>query len=294
MFDSVGLVLKTNPNPYKAKFGKEKKMTLQEAIKGADIFIGLSRENLLTKENIAEMNPDSPIIFALANPIPEIDYQTVIKTHHSAIYGSGRSDNYNQINNVLAFPFIFRAVLDTQATKITKRMKEVAIKELAKLGQKDIDFSRYNLLPKAFDPKLIYELSKKIAECAIKEGVNRKKIPIDYEGYIDNILYDDSLPKNIPIPVGKNEEAFNICKFFEYRGLRKQSEKEFYVVDKQTLLANITISSTVYFKTFELNVKSNNIEKIIKKNIHDLIGVKKNDTIFFNNEIPAWYAHKLF
>jgi malate dehydrogenase (oxaloacetate-decarboxylating)(NADP+) len=167
---------------------------LQDALEDADMFLGLSAGNILDPEFIKKMAKD-PIVFALANPIPEIDYNLAISTRPDIIMATGRSDHPNQVNNVLGFPYIFRGALDVRAKEINEAMKLAAVKALAELakepvpdlvnkayGDKQISFGRTYLIPKPLDPRLITTLSPAVAKAAIESGVARKEIE-DWDKY---------------------------------------------------------------------------------------------------------------
>lgn len=164
--------------------------TLAEAVVNADFFIGVSAAGVLKKEMVATMAP-SPVIFAMANPNPEILPEEVLEVRPDAIVGTGRSDYANQVNNVLCFPYIFRGALDVQATKVNEEMKmaaAVALAELAKqpvypeleqtYGGSKIEFGKEYVIPKAFDKRLVSIVASKVAEAAMATGVARKQINI--------------------------------------------------------------------------------------------------------------------
>jgi malic enzyme len=168
--------------------------TLAEALKGADVFLGLSKANVLQPENIRSM-AERPIVFALANPNPEIDYHLALSVRKDLMMATGRSDYPNQINNVLGFPYIFRGALDVWATAINEEMKLAVVEALADLEQKPVpdrvkkaynvaalEFGPTYLLPKPLDPRLITTVSPAVAQAAIKSGVAQKQIQ-DWEGY---------------------------------------------------------------------------------------------------------------
>lgn len=173
--------------------------TLEEAIKGADVFIGLSSGDILTPEMLLSM-ADNPIVFAMANPKPEIDYNLAIKTRQDVIMATGRSDHPNQVNNVLGFPYIFRGALDVRATKINEKMKMAAVRALAGLakesvpeqvniayGEKKLVFGRDYIIPKPFDPRLITVVSPAVAKAAMETGVARNPIT-DWDRYETELL----------------------------------------------------------------------------------------------------------
>lgn len=168
--------------------------TLSEALVDADMFLGLSAGNILDPEDIKKMAKD-PIVFALANPIPEIDYNLAISTRKDIIMATGRSDHPNQVNNVLGFPYIFRGALDVRAKEINEEMKLAAVKALAELakepvpdlvnkayGDQKISFGRTYLIPKPLDPRLITTLSPAVAKAAMDSGMARKNIE-DWDQY---------------------------------------------------------------------------------------------------------------
>ena len=202
MLDSKGVIRKDRENlsAEKAEFATHRKIdTLEEAMKGADVFIGLSMANIVSSEMLLSM-AKNPIVFAMANPDPEIKYKTAVETRKDIIMATGRSDHPNQVNNVLGFPFIFRGALDVRATKINEAMKMAAVKALAKLakepvpeqvniayGETRLAFGRDYIIPKPFDPRLIAEVPPAVAKAAIESGVAKKSIT-DWEKYKDGLL----------------------------------------------------------------------------------------------------------
>lgn len=203
MFDKDG-VLHTNRTdllPIQMHYAKEVQgMSLADAVKGSDMFLGLSAPNVLTADMLLSMNAN-PIVFAMANPVPEIDYDLAIATRSDIIMATGRSDKPNQVNNVLGFPFIFRGALDVRATKINEEMKMAAVYALANLaketvpeqvniayGEKKLVFGKDYILPKPFDPRLMTEIPPAIAKAAMESGVATEPI-VDWEKY-KNELFD--------------------------------------------------------------------------------------------------------
>ena len=188
MIDTKGVIHsgRTDLNKYKAEFALETEdRTLEDAMRGADMFLGLSAPGVVTQEMVKSMNP-YPIIFALANPTPEILPEEVQAVRDDVMMGTGRSDYPNQVNNVLGFPFIFRGALDVKATKVTEGMKMAAAVALAKLAKEDVpDYVKaayngeelkfgYNyIIPKPFDRRVFVWVSAAVAEAAIKDGVAR-------------------------------------------------------------------------------------------------------------------------
>ncbi|MBN1598542.1 MAG: NADP-dependent malic enzyme [Bacteroidales bacterium] len=191
MVDSKGVIRegRTDLNKYKMLFiQKTDKKTLEEAIKGADVFLGLSVAGVLSKEMLKTMAND-PIVFAMANPNPEISYEDAMDARGDLIFATGRSDYPNQINNVLGFPFIFRGALDVKARAINEEMKKAAAYALADLAKQEVPesvnlayksknlvFGKEYIIPKPLDPRLITTVALAVAKAAIETGVARKKI----------------------------------------------------------------------------------------------------------------------
>ncbi|MEE9461226.1 MAG: NADP-dependent malic enzyme [Bacteroidales bacterium] len=202
MVDSKGVLSKkrTDLNKYKLEFAIETdKVTLEDAVEGTDVFLGLSVADVLTPEMLNTMAPD-PIVFAMANPNPEISYEKAMATRDDLIFATGRSDYPNQINNVLGFPFIFRGALDVRAREINEEMKVAAVKALAALTKEDVPeivntaymttnivFGREYIIPKPLDPRLITALAPAVAKAAMDSGVARKEIT-DWDAYKQELL----------------------------------------------------------------------------------------------------------
>ena len=179
-------------NRFKERFAADTELrTLEEAIKGADVFVGLSKPNVLTPEMLLSM-ADSPIVFALANPDPEIEYGLATATRKDAIIATGRSDHPNQVNNVLCFPSLFRGALDVEATSINTEMELAAVRALANLAKdpvpdsvrriytsEQLGFGPQYIIPKPFDPRVTPEVASKVAEVAISSGAAGKKIELE-------------------------------------------------------------------------------------------------------------------
>jgi len=202
MCDSKGVINmeRENLDESKKQFATTRKIkTLQEAVKGCDVFVGLSVADILTPEDILAMAKD-PIVFALANPNPEIAYDLAKKTRPDIIMGTGRSDHPNQINNVLGFPYIFRGALDVRATEINEEMKLAAVRALAELAKEPvpdvvfqaygidrIEFGRDYLIPKPLDPRLITTVSPAVAKAAMDSGMAKNPIT-DWGAYHKQLL----------------------------------------------------------------------------------------------------------
>ena len=201
MFDVDGVLHKnrTDLSSMQMEFSNAKEnLTLEEALVGADVFLGLSVGNIITPKMLLQMN-SNPIVFAMANPIPEIDYDLAVKTRKDIIMATGRSDNPNQVNNVLGFPFIFRGALDVRASKINEEMKMAAVKALANLakepvpeqvniayGETKLNFGKDYIIPKPFDPRLLTQVPPAVARAAMESGVAKEPI-YDWQRYEDDL-----------------------------------------------------------------------------------------------------------
>ncbi|MFK7781263.1 NADP-dependent malic enzyme [Psychroserpens sp.] len=202
MLDSKGVIRNDRDHltSQKAEFASHRKIdTLDEAMVDADVFIGLSKADIVTPSMLKAMSPN-PIVFAMANPDPEIGYKLAIDTREDIIMATGRSDHPNQVNNVLGFPFIFRGALDVKATKINEAMKMAAVKALADLakepvpeqvniayGETRLTFGRDYIIPKPFDPRLIATVPPAVAKAAIESGVSKEPIE-DWDSYEEELL----------------------------------------------------------------------------------------------------------
>ncbi len=200
--DTVGVIYKGRTekmNPYKERFAVEtKERTLADALKGADVFVGVSAKDLVTPDMLKTMAAN-PIVFAMANPDPEIPYPLAVATRKDVIMATGRSDYPNQVNNVLGFPFIFRGALDVRSKAINNEMKMAASHALAKLAKEDVpevvlkaygvnsmSFGREYLIPKPFDPRVLTWEAPAVAKAACDTGVARKPIT-DWDGYREQL-----------------------------------------------------------------------------------------------------------
>ena len=198
MLDSKGVITsdRENLDASKRMFATDRRdvHTLEEAVRGADVFLGLSKGNVLTQDMVRSM-ADSPIVFALANPVPEISYEDAMASRPDVLMSTGRSDYPNQINNVIGFPYIFRGALDVAATAINEEMKLAAVRAIAALAKKpvpdvvnetykvnNLTFGPDYFIPKPVDPRLITEVSMAVAKAAIESGVARKTIT-DWDAY---------------------------------------------------------------------------------------------------------------
>jgi malate dehydrogenase (oxaloacetate-decarboxylating)(NADP+) len=248
MCDSKGVIYQgrtAGMNPYKERFARDTPMrTLAEAIQGADIFLGLSSADCVTREMIQSM-AERPIIFAMANPDPEISYPDAKAAKPNAIVATGRSDYPNQVNNVLGFPFIFRGALDVEARQITDGMKLAAAKALAALAHEDVPDSvlkAYNveglkfgpeyILPKPVDPRVLLWVSPAVAQAAIEEGVARKSLDLSkYREELESRLGKDwalmrtifnkarNLPKRIVFAEGEESRVIRAAADIQHQGI---------------------------------------------------------------------------
>ena len=202
MLDSKGVIRtdRDKLSSQKAEFATDRDIsTLEEAMEGADVFIGLSMADILSPEMLVSM-ANNPIVFAMANPDPEIKYELACKTRKDIIMATGRSDHPNQVNNVLGFPFIFRGALDVRATKINEAMKMAAVKALAELTKEPVPeqvnitydttrltFGKDYIIPKPFDPRLIAKIPPAVAKAAMESGVAKAPIQ-DWNKYEEELL----------------------------------------------------------------------------------------------------------
>lgn len=202
MLDSKGVISsdREDLNEQKRFFATDRRdvHTLAEAVNGADVFVGLSKGNVLSKDMVKTMAKD-PVIFALANPVPEISYEDAMEARPDVLMSTGRTDYPNQINNVIGFPYIFRGALDVHATAINEEMKMAAVLAIAELAKQpvpdvvndvykvnNLTFGRQYFIPKPVDPRLITEVSAAVAQAAIKSGVARKNIE-DWDNYKNSL-----------------------------------------------------------------------------------------------------------
>jgi malate dehydrogenase (oxaloacetate-decarboxylating)(NADP+) len=225
MYDSKGLICQSRKDldPMKQLFANHTcDLSFADAFKNADVFLGLSRAGLVSKEMIAVM-ANNPIVFALANPEPEISYKDATSVRKDIILATGRSDHPNQVNNVLGFPYIFRGALDVRATSINEEMKLAAVKAIASLaketipeeviaayGEKNISFGREQLIPKPLDPRLIYYVAPAVAKAAMDSGVAKNPI-LDWEEYENQLKsrlgLNNKLVRNITSKAQRNPKT---------------------------------------------------------------------------------------
>lgn len=257
MLDSKGVIHKkrTDLDQYKSFFASDdtSKNTLEEAIKGADVFVGLSKGNILSKEMVQSMAANC-IVFALANPTPEISYEDAIASRPDIIVATGRSDHPNQVNNVLGFPFIFRGALDVRATCINEEMKLAAAMAIAALakesvpdyvnlayGSKNLTFGKDYIIPKPIDNRLISTVSSAVAKAAIESGVAKRTIN-DWEAYkteLDNRLgKDNKLMRSVANKAKSNPKRVVFTEADTYKILKAAQVAKDEGIAKPILLGN--------------------------------------------------------
>lgn len=238
MFDSKGLLSQKRDGltGNKAHFATHKEdVSLVEAMKNADVFVGLSRGGLVSKDMVKSM-ANNPIVFALANPDPEITYKDAMASRPDVIMATGRSDHPNQVNNVLGFPFIFRGALDVRATSINEEMKLAAVHAIAALakesvpdevseayGERSIVFGREQFIPKPLDPRLIYYVAPAVAKAAMDSGVAKNPIK-DWDKYEADLKkrlgLDNKLLRNITEKAERNPKRVVFAEADDYKTLK--------------------------------------------------------------------------
>lgn len=279
MCDSKGVLneSRTDLNKYKQEFVTKKKLnTLEEALVGADVFLGLSKGGLVSKKMVKSM-ADNPIVFAMANPNPEISYDEALSARNDIIMATGRSDYPNQINNVLGFPFIFRGALDVRATHINEEMKIAAAKALAGLAKEpvpemvaraynkqNIVFGKEYIIPKPLDPRLITTVSTAVAKAAMDTGVARKPIK-NWTAYKNELTSRMGInnklvmtirnkarhdPKRVVFAEGNNFRVLKAIQFVVNEGIAKPillgDEKKIksLIAENQLQLENVPVIDT--------------------------------------------------
>jgi len=287
MCDSRGVIYKgreAGMNPYKEKYAQDTSLrTLAQAMEDADVFVGVSVGGIVSKEMIASMN-DRPIVFAMANPDPEIKYEDATSVRNDLIMATGRSDYPNQINNVLGFPFIFRGALDVRATAINMEMKLAASHALADLAKEDvpdsvihaygdqkIKFGPDYIIPKPFDPRVLIWEASAVAKAAMETGVACKQVDIEqYKQQLEKRLGKQrevmrifinrakSQPKRVVFPEGDEPKILRACQVILDEGIAKPillGEKEVIMQEMKELgldfMDKIEIIDPVKYPKFE-------------------------------------------
>jgi malate dehydrogenase (oxaloacetate-decarboxylating)(NADP+) len=296
MFDSKGMITKqrTDLDKHKEIFANEKSFpSLADALKGSDVFLGLSRGNIVNGDMIKAMAND-PIVFACANPDPEIPYQEAIDARPDVIVATGRSDHPNQVNNVLGFPFIFRGALDVYATTINEEMKLAAVRSIAALakepvpdevnqayGIKNLSFGRDYIIPKPLDPRLLIEVAPAVAKAACDSGVARSPIT-DWDKYKYELSMlmgmDKKIMRQVTIQAKKNPKRVVFAEADNYSVLKAAQLVADEKIATPILLGNVDI-----------------IKEIIAENHLELGDAVMIDTRSHSvDEQRSKYAQKLF
>ena len=275
MLDSKGVIRQNRENltKEKAEFATNRRInTLEEAIKKSDVFLGLSMGNVLSKEMVQSM-AKNPIVFALANPDPEISYKEAVKAREDIIMATGRSDNPNQVNNVLGFPFIFRGALDVRANCINEDMKLAAVQALAELakepvpdtvnlayGEQSISYGKDYIIPKPLDTRLITSVAPAVAKAAIKSGVAKLEIQ-NWEKYelelINRLGLDNKLIRSISNRAKRNPKRVVFAEAEHYKILKAAQQVRDEGIAEPILLG-----------------RENRILELIEENALELEGVK--------------------
>lgn len=275
MCDSKGVITTKRPNltDTKKEFAIDSDITtLEQAIVGADVFLGLSTADILTKEMIRKMN-NNPIVFALANPNPEISYEEAMESRDDIIFATGRSDYPNQVNNVLGFPYIFRGALDVRATTINEEMKLAASRAIADLAKelvpdvinsayeiKKLTFGKDYIIPKPLDPRLLTSVSTAVAKAAIESGVAQKTITdwVEYQNRISEMMgYSNKLIHRLTALAKSERKRVVYCE-----GNHVNTIKAAIIAYKDNLCEPILLGS------------EERIQNIAKENGLDLNGIK--------------------
>jgi malate dehydrogenase (oxaloacetate-decarboxylating)(NADP+) len=294
MFDSKGCMTedRNDLNKYKKEFAQKKGFhSLLEAFNGADVFVGLSIGGVVTKEMVKVMAPN-PIIFAMANPDPEIGYDDATSVRKDLIMATGRSDFPNQVNNVLGFPFIFRGALDVRASAINEEMKMAATKALAELAKKkvpemvisayggeDFSFGKEYIIPKPFDPRVLWHVAPAVAKAAIDTGVARVNIT-DWVAYEEELKERLGLSKEI-IRVMIHKAQKNPKKVVYPEGEEEKIIRAAHVVHQENIASPVLLGD-------EKNIKKQIAELGYDLNEFEIIDPVTNP----NNEIYAQAFYK--
>ncbi|NQY66305.1 MAG: NADP-dependent malic enzyme, partial [Flavobacteriales bacterium] len=238
VLDSKGVINESREGLDKQKqffITTRKITTLEEAMKDADVFVGLSRGNIVSQDMVKSM-ADNPVVFALANPDPEISYKDAKTARPDIIMATGRSDHPNQVNNVLGFPFIFRGALDVKATTINEEMKLAAVRAIAELAKEPIPqevneaydtenlaFGPDNIIPKPLDPRLITTVAPAVAKAAMESGVAQQDIT-DWNQYVNNLRkrlgHDNQLIRDLTSATAKNPQRILFAEADNYKMLK--------------------------------------------------------------------------
>lgn len=300
LVDTKGVVFKGRTegmNPYKEYFAVDtKKRTLEDAMKGADVFCGVSAKGILSKEMVKSMS-DNPIIFAMANPDPEITYEDAVSVREDLIMATGRSDYPNQVNNVLGFPFIFRGALDVRASTINDEMKIAASFALANLAKEDIpdsvlqvygtnriEYGKEYIIPKPFDPRVLTWVAPAVAKAAMETGVAQRPIK-DFEQYIDCLE-------------GRLGKSHQVMRFFIHKAQNEPKRIVFPEGEEDKILraAQIIIDEKIA-KPILIGDKENIKKKIAELGLHiesELLEIiKPSKSPFFGKYVEDIYNQRM-
>ena len=300
LVDTKGVVFKGRTegmNPYKEYFAVDtKKRTLEDAMKGADVFCGVSAKGILSKEMVKSMS-DNPIIFAMANPDPEITYEDAVSVRKDLIMATGRSDYPNQVNNVLGFPFIFRGALDARASTINDEMKIAASFALANLAKEDIpdsvlqvygtnriEYGKEYIIPKPFDPRVLTWVAPAVAKAAMETGVAQRPIK-DFEQYIDCLE-------------GRLGKSHQVMRFFIHKAQNEPKRIVFPEGEEDKILraAQIIIDEKIA-KPILIGDKENIKKKIAELGLHiesELLEIiKPSKSPFFRKYVEDIYNQRM-
>ena len=304
MFDSKGLIHPDRDNlsgkkPEMVNGSVPMNTSLTDILKGADVFIGLSRGNILSKEMTKGMAAD-PVIFAMANPTPEISYEDAKEARPDSIMATGRSDYPNQVNNVLGFPFIFRGALDVRATEINEAMKLGAVRALAELAKKpvpdivnmayndaNLNFGKDYIIPKPVDPRLISTVAPAVAKAAMDSGVAQKPIK-DWEAYKSELErrlgHDNSLSKIIETKAKQDLKSVVFADAENVSILKAVQQVVEERIAKPVLLGNLEVVKRM--------MEENNIELPDVKIIDPKNHASEKDEKRFNDYVEAFYQKR--
>jgi len=301
VFDSKGLLHTGRElDRHKRKYAQPSDSSMREALNQADIFLGLSRGNVLSKDDVAQM-VDDPILFAMANPIPEILPTDAKEVKPNAIVGSGRSDFVNQVNNVLCFPFLFRGALDVKAKTITLNMQLACAQAIMQVAQSDPEFGKDKVMPYTFDPSLLYIVPKAVAQAAIDDKVAQSRLPDDYNDFLDSLVYGSVIDKSCCIPAIGNDAANQLVKILKAHNITRVSDKKLFALSKEEILdrARDVKSCVVVFEDMDVgfNVESAIMTKDLIKTLatakNNLLGLILDGELLFDSSNRIWHAHKL-
>jgi malate dehydrogenase (oxaloacetate-decarboxylating)(NADP+) len=306
MTDSKGVITqdRTDLDEFKIQFATSRKLsTLADAMKGADVFIGLSKGGLLSADMVKSM-AKHPIVFALANPDPEIDYETAMAARKDIIFATGRSDYANQVNNVLGFPFIFRGALDVQATEINEPMKLAAVKALAALAKEpvpevvnmayhvqNLSFGPEYIIPKPLDPRLLTTVAPAVARAAVDSGVARRPIA-NWDQYQEELSQrlgvDDQISRVINQRARKNPKRVVFAEADTYKILKAAQIARDEGIAHPILLGNeLSIRQIMIESNLDLGdtviIDPNSDENEEKRNAYGDIFFKKRGRRGFNH-----------